>query len=146
MPTRWSLWERTDERGTSVIPHVREGFGFDTSTLTDLALRSPSRATLVRQDVTKDYDTGWLGWPLREETEATWEQVNTEHWRFAFEGGPTMDCARDDDIGDLGDEFRTFALDCDDDDGVHTWWVPMRMDYPWGWGSHDTPGGWWYTP
>ena len=145
LPTRWSLWERTDEDGTSTFSHreyEEDGRSF-TSTLHDLVLRQDGTARMIGQQTRYFAETDRLSWPSRSETDLTWTQQG-ESLSIAGRDGLSLECDYDYDIDELGDSIRTFALACEGSDGVRTWWVPMDMTWPWGWGTHDTPHGWWW--
>jgi hypothetical protein len=143
LPTRYSLWERTDENGTSTFAHrVYDGRNF-TATTQDLVLRKNGSAQIVKQVTGYIAETDRITWPSRTETALTWARSD-RGLSLVLEGGSSMDCTFDENIGELGDAIRTFALACEGSDGVRTWWVPMDMTWPWGWGTHDTPYGWWW--
>ena len=141
MPSRWGLWERVDGGGESLFPHWNADE--TESKLWDLVLHSDGSGELVHSITRVDRTRDRLSWPLRTSESLTWRALEVDQWEFSSQEGSTMLCWQE-PLGELGDEYRRFALACEDSGGVRTWWVPYDMAYPWGWGSHDTPRGWWW--
>lgn len=145
LPTRWSLMRRTDGLGRgSSFPHETTEGSVSRTRLIDLVLRRDGTGEEVLQatDNDRSKESYPLSWPLREATEHTWTRTE-DGLAFAFADGRTMACTRA-ELGEFADEARTFALECVEPNGTRTRWEPMDMGYPWGWGSHATPEGWWW--